>query len=291
MQLTRSQPGRVDSTAKRMSVGRPSELCEIRSDEAAPALVDAHGAEVTRAPAARARSARRRSRAARRSIARSRRRGDRRGSPSGRRPSRPDLQADRAGRAGAGEHLARLDLAATVMTARRRPSEARFSDARWRSSTPVTSALGVGDLDDLRCRGEGDAPRRLRPSRPSGRATVDAARDVGARTQHDARIAPRLQQRCLSARELCAGGGDRVHVARAPGPTAAQRIAVVARDDVHVEVKDRLPGGGAGGVQEVDARPRRGCLAPRGEALGDDRDGLQIVGRRSRGRRWRARAG
>ena len=47
--------------------------------------------------------------------------------------------------------------------------------------------------------------------------------------------------------------GDLVQVARARGPTAAQRVVLVARDDVDVEMEDGLPGGRAAGIEDVEA--------------------------------------
>ena len=54
-----------------------------------------------------------------------------------------------------------------------------------------------------------------------------------------------------------------------PGhPRQAQRVVAVARDHVDVEVEDRLPRGGAAGVQEVHAVGAERVLGARGEALG-----------------------
>src|SRR5947209_1580846 len=49
------------------------------------------------------------------------------------------------------------------------------------------------------------------------------------------------------------GGGDLVAIARTGGPGQPEWIAVVARDDVKVKVKDRLPRRGPARVQDVHA--------------------------------------
>ena len=87
-------------------------------------------------------------------------------------------------------------------------------------------------------------------------------------------------------RSCCRRGRDLVGVARRRRPRQPQRIAVVARDHVDVEVEDRLPGGRAARVEQVDAvgtealggRPRQPLRRGDGggEVLGID---LEQVGR------------
>ena len=54
-------------------------------------------------------------------------------------------------------------------------------------------------------------------------------------------------------------------------PGQLQRVVVVAGDHVEVEVEDRLPGGGAAGVEDVEAVGLERLLHPRGEAAGGER--------------------
>ena len=97
----------------------------------------------------------------------------------------------------------------------------------------------------------------------------------------------------------CAAAAISSRIARRRAPRQPQRIALVARDHVHVEVEDRLPGGGAAGVEQVHAVGAEALLRARRRAAGGERDGradprrsmLEQVARRARaGSRARARA-
>src|SRR5437763_5234237 len=55
----------------------------------------------------------------------------------------------------------------------------------------------------------------------------------------------------VSPPQLLCRGGDLVRITGFWRPGQPQRVIVVARDHVHVEVKDGLPGGRAAGVQQV----------------------------------------
>ena len=71
--------------------------------------------------------------------------------------------------------------------------------------------------------------------------------------QHDNRARCSGRTTSLRTRELLRGGGDLLRISRRGDPWQPQRIAVVARNDVDVEVKDRLPGRRAAGVDQVHA--------------------------------------
>src|SRR5207302_105214 len=67
----------------------------------------------------------------------------------------------------------------------------------------------------------------------------------------------------LGPSEILRRGGDLLGVARRGRPRQAQRIVFVARNHVHVEVKDGLPSGRAARVDEVDpVRPPARARAP-----------------------------
>ena len=176
MQLTRSQPGRVDSTAKRISSGRPSELCDSRRTRLRLLLFRPTGTEPTRSSAARARSASRivaRSSVFDFAVTQTRRSAPHRGRVGllvG-----PDLHADRAGRAGLGQQLASArPCRSTVMTARRRPSAASLQRHALDVERAVDVALRVGDRD-ASSRSPRTRPPRSAPSAAAQRRGEPAA--------------------------------------------------------------------------------------------------------------------
>ena len=76
--------------------------------------------------------------------------------------------------------------------------------------------------------------------------------------QHDFRLQVAVELVRYFRAKLLRGGRDLARISRLGHPRQPQRIALVARDHVYVEVKDRLPGGGTAGVEQVHAvGPRR----------------------------------
>ena len=85
-------------------------------------------------------------------------------------------------------------------------------------------------------------------NRLSGGLDEDDDGDVAVALEPDRRLGHRL-----SLPDRCGDCGDLVQVAPPRDPRQLQRIVLVAGDDVDVEVEDRLPGGGAAGIEQVEA--------------------------------------
>src|SRR3954470_22927088 len=71
--------------------------------------------------------------------------------------------------------------------------------------------------------------------------------------------------------------GDLVRVARLGDPGELQRIALVARHDMYVEMEDRLPGGCSAGIDQVDPVRAQHVLHPPRQPLRREGGGCEIV--------------
>src|SRR3954468_6704991 len=104
-------------------------------------------------------------------------------------------------------------------------------------------------MTPLRLLGASSRRTLFRPAGSSGPNGADAIHGDGTGATGDDETWP---LRCLRGELLCRGR-DLVPVPRRRLPGQSQRVTVVARDDVHVEVEDRLPSLRSARVDEVDA--------------------------------------
>src|SRR6185437_15653386 len=81
----------------------------------------------------------------------------------------------------------------------------------------------------------------------------------------------------LSPVQFLRGRRDRVGVPRRGDPRQAQRIVLVARDHVDVEVEHGLPRRGTAGVQQVDAVGAQMLARTPREALRAENRGLEVL--------------
>src|SRR5688500_3120626 len=104
----------------------------------------------------------------------------------------------------------------------------------------------------------------------TGRAPVPTGRTYPA---------SRSTRKISLSRELGGRRGDLVAVAGTGHPGEPQRVVRVARDDVHVEVEDGLPGGRSARVEQVHAVRPEALLDARGQLLRHPRAGLEVLAR------------
>ena len=167
----------------------------------------------------------------------------------------------------------------------------RCSETRVRSTAPPTSPRGsvmTSVLEAAASAPETTIADRATPRPPAASAvpaflhTLCRPRPSGQYDARGRRNRPRQARARAghgqSLREHGAGRGDVVHVARRRRPGQPQRVARVARDDVHVEMKHRLPGGRPVGLQEVDAVGTQLLHGARGDPLRRRGDRLEVLG-------------
>src|SRR5918999_5057314 len=122
-----------------------------------------------------------------------------------------------------------------------------------------------------------DEPRLL-PRRRRRLAALDLDRSsAGPDGENVSGFALRAQD--FLSRELGGGRGDLVAVAGTGHPGEPQRVVRVARDDVHVEVEDGLPGGRSARVEQVHAVRPEALLDARGQLLRHPHAGLEVLAR------------
>src|SRR3954469_18803245 len=104
-------------------------------------------------------------------------------------------------------------------------------------------------MTPLHCCGAGSAPYSFRPAGGPVPTRGDAIHGHGTGATG---VGQTWALRCLRG-ELLRRGRDLVAVSWSGLPRQPQRVSVVARDHVQMEVEDRLPGLRAAGVDEVHA--------------------------------------
>src|SRR5450759_2072382 len=95
--------------------------------------------------------------------------------------------------------------------------------------------------------------------------------------QHDYRVRSRGLTISLPVRQFLRRGCDLLRIARRRDPGKAQRVVLVARNHVDVEVEDALPGHLPAGVHEIHPVGSQTLVGASCEPLGGDRHGLQVL--------------